>query len=116
MAVAGQKFQAVLEGDGGNPDVVGGDGRALGAQTDQNFGIDISGLVVDRQDFDPGGIEEDGQFPAVFPFAAPGLKPRKKLTETDGADEEVVDATAAIYMPAVPAQVEGGLPGEASSA
>ena len=61
VGVAGVEGEAVLEGEGGNPDVVGGDGRALAPELDEEARVGLGGGVVGVEDADARGEQEAGR-------------------------------------------------------
>ena len=61
VGVARVEGEAVLEGEGGNPDVVGGDGRALASELDEEARVGLGGGVVWVEDADARGEQEAGR-------------------------------------------------------
>jgi len=50
VAVAAEKWEGVLAAEGGDPEVVGGDGPALAFEFENDLGIVLRGGLVDVQD------------------------------------------------------------------
>ena len=50
VPVAGEELEAMLEGYGRDPDIVGGDGGALGFEADEDLGVEFGGFLVDSQE------------------------------------------------------------------
>ena len=95
MAVAGEEDQAVLDDQGSDPEVVGGDGCAGAAKLGEDVGVDVGRLLVGQQDRHAIGLEELGENGLVGFGPAAVAETGPQLGQHDDGNEDLAGAADA---------------------
>ena len=79
----------MLKGRGRDPDIIGGDRRALFFQLGEDGAVIFRGIFIHMVQLHPGGVEKRAEFSAVFLLPAPRLDPGQQFADGDGRDADM---------------------------
>lgn len=88
MRILGEQSQAVLYGGRGDPEVVGGNGRACPFEADVERRILLRGVGVHRHDADPRRCQKVGELGPVSLFTIPGRESAEQLADHDRTEDD----------------------------
>src|SRR5258708_33789045 len=97
MRVHRHNAQAILHGAGGNPNVVGRDGRSSLSKTSLNPRVPFRCFLVNLKKPEPRRLQEQTQVVLILSAAAAASESRLQFPQNDWADVDVIGDLESVF-------------------